>query len=226
MLSTPRTGSSLFCQALERNGLGWPMEWFNELYLRSAIELLGGSGLNVGAYVQKVILGSANPATKVFGVKFHVAQYLFLKQQGYDLFDIGFDRGYYVYRRNKLKQAYSLAKSRRTGFWSREAEIAGGHTERVEAEVTPLEFAQCLAEVMNECAFADAELRGRTARAYALEDLVRGELPGAVAGAIADLGLPAGEIDASLPTARQSSSSDDARLAALLQALGGSVPTA
>jgi LPS sulfotransferase NodH len=127
VLSTPRTGSSVFCAVLERNGLGWPVEWFSDLYMAQVAEILGTPELNFWDYLRTVVLGSYRPESNVFGVNFHVNQYRWLKERGGDILAIGFDRGYYLHRRNKVKQAYSFAKSTKTGFWSREAEILAGY---------------------------------------------------------------------------------------------------
>jgi len=222
ILSTPRTGSTLLGLALERNGYGWPVEWFNPLYMQQVARVLGVAQLPFHDYLKTVILGTYNPALNVFGVNFHVQQYQLLQRQyGIDLFSqIGFDRGYFVQRRNKVKQAYSYAKSLKTGFWSRESEIEAGYRESVDAEVTPAEFARALSENLDAEDYARRELADRIDRDIAFDDLIGGKLGETLALIQADLGLPPQALESAIPTERQSTAFDEVQLHRLLANIG------
>lgn len=221
VLSTPRSGSTLFCETLALNGLGWPLEWFNELYIKhlsSQLDLPIASG-QMRDYIETVVLGTYNPQFNVFGVSIHVGQYLRLKQLGTDLLDIGFDRGYYLERRNKANQAYSLAKAGLTGFWSRKTELEAGHDDPPEANVSASEFCRRLAAIVSDCTFAEKELRPHFKRTFVFEELIAGGISGALAAVFADLNLSSADLNADIRTQRQSTDLDRVRLREILQEL-------
>lgn len=220
VLSTPRTGSTMLCRILENNAMGWPIEWFNELYMFEAQSASGAGSLDIQAYARNVILGTYSPETNVFGVNVHVRHYLLLKQRGFDVFDLGFDRVYYVYRRDKAKQAYSQAKSTKTGLWSREAEREAGLYEASHVDVTPREFCDALTAIVSACEYADVALRARFDRSFCFEELLAGGVGSAIQSIAKDLGRPNEPIDARIPSEPQASARDSEDLARILRGLG------
>lgn len=221
VLSTPRTGSTMFCAGLSNAGMGNPIEWFNELYLLQAQYLLGTPALNIREYVSALVLGTHDYERRVFGVNLHVGHYTALKQRGYDVFDVGFDRVYYLVRRNKARQAYSQAKSTKTGLWSRSAEVLAGYPEPPEINVSASEWCRALTEITTACEFADAVLRHRIDRTFYFEDLVADAgLGNAIRQVAEDMGLGTIDIAAELPMERQSGEFDAANLRHILKELG------
>lgn len=53
VLSAPRTGSSLFCNALENSGLGWPSEWSHPLFIEQAKLSLQVPELDINDYYRR-----------------------------------------------------------------------------------------------------------------------------------------------------------------------------
>jgi LPS sulfotransferase NodH len=53
----------------------------------------------------------------VFAINFHVDQYVYWREKNIDLLRFGFDKLYYVFRKDKLAQALSFAKATRSGQW-------------------------------------------------------------------------------------------------------------
>ncbi|MFC3053052.1 Stf0 family sulfotransferase [Kordiimonas pumila] len=119
VISTPRSGSTMFGDKLYQTGLmGYPMEWFNIRYLRAYKRVKGVQTLNFSHYLKDIAYRAASP-NGIFGVNFHVDQYLDMQKRGIDFFKhFRFDKLYYVSRNDKFSQAYSLAKARATDVWS------------------------------------------------------------------------------------------------------------
>jgi len=118
ILSTPRSGSSLFCDVLTRTSqIGECQEWFNPRYIQAYAKLFGLTQVDFNEYTQFIIkktIGSSG----VFAVNMHIEQILQLKQSNINPLELGFDLIVYVSRRNKIKQAVSLARASLTDQWS------------------------------------------------------------------------------------------------------------
>lgn len=118
IISTPRCGSSLFCERLgSTSQLGEPREWFNRRYLQAYQAEMGGGKINLTGYINWLIEKTTS-SNGVFSVNFHVNQYMDWKKNGVDLLRLDFDYIYRVYRADRLSQAYSYAKARLTDQWS------------------------------------------------------------------------------------------------------------
>lgn len=117
VVSTPRCGSTLFCSSLESTKLfGTPSEWFNTRHIEDYGTVWGLENVHLGRYLNHVIEKTTTP-NGVFSVNFHVGQYDFWKQQGFDIMSLRFDTIIYVYRRDKIAQAHSYAKALKTEQW-------------------------------------------------------------------------------------------------------------
>jgi len=111
ILSTPRCGSTLFCEALNSSGeFGIAEEWFNYDYFAAWAEIMDKPFV-LTEYVdflqRKTLRG-----TGVFVLNWHVGQLIDMNQNyklGIESMD--FDKIVYLYRRDKVAQAVSLCKA-------------------------------------------------------------------------------------------------------------------
>jgi len=118
VLSTERSGSSLFCEVLGGlNVVGECREWLNPRYLQAYAKMLGEPQVNVNQYVNFVISKTVNEAG-VFALNLHIKDYQFWLERSFDVLSIGFDLIIYLHRRDKLAQAISLAKAEKFDSWS------------------------------------------------------------------------------------------------------------
>lgn len=117
VLSTPRSGSTMFCDVLNRVGVfGECWEWFNFRYMAAYGQLKGQSNVDFNEYLN-FIISRTTGETGVLAVNMHVEQYVQLKEKGLDAFQLGFDHVIYLYRKDKIAQALSLARARATDAW-------------------------------------------------------------------------------------------------------------
>jgi LPS sulfotransferase NodH len=118
VLSTPRSGSTLFCDVLNKIGvLGECREWLNLRYVEAYRILKKLETVDIGQYLEFIIsktLGEQN----TFVVNMHIDQIQPLLDLKIDPFVLGFDDQIYLCRNNKVDQAVSLAKAMKTDQWS------------------------------------------------------------------------------------------------------------
>lgn len=119
IISTPRCGSSLFCDVLLNTGkFGYPGEWFNPRFFLGYRRFFKLTQINLHTYLDFIQKKTTSP-NGVFSVKFHVNHYRqLLNNNHFDLFALNFDRIYYLNRRDKLAQAISLRRALLTGQWT------------------------------------------------------------------------------------------------------------
>jgi LPS sulfotransferase NodH len=119
IISTPRCGSSMFCDILKRTEkLGRPEEWLNLRRIRAYCQVKGLKNVSFSKYVDEITRYTTS-STGIFGVNFHVDQYRSLLRRNIDILDaMKFDKIYYLRREDKVSQAYSLAKARVSDVWS------------------------------------------------------------------------------------------------------------
>lgn len=167
IISTPRCGSKLFCDFLRNSGrFGNPKEWMNMRYLSAYARLTGQQYIDVARYLE-VVMAKTTTANGVFALNFHVEHYMFWEKQGIDLFAVGFDRVFRVYRRDRLAQALSLAKAWLTDQWSSKR---APRRDVVVADIQTAQILQALHMLGTYDDFYDANLAGRVDKEYAYED--------------------------------------------------------
>lgn len=119
IISTPRCGSSMFCDVLKNTKqCGDPKEWFNHRYFSAYGRFHKIQELNFKTYLD-FILKKTTSKNGIFSVNFHVDQYQHLLTNfRIDPLKLGFDYFYYLNRRDKLAQALSLTKALITDQWT------------------------------------------------------------------------------------------------------------
>lgn len=148
IVSTPRVGSTLLASCLAATGaLGWPLEWFNARYVQEFVEILGH--MSGDDFVEMLIRRTAS-ANGIFGVNFHVSQYLDWKERGFNLLSLGFSKVYWMERSDRISQAYSFAKALKTDLWSKDSEEAAGYCDGVPVEVSPQDVAKTLTAISRD----------------------------------------------------------------------------
>lgn len=172
IISTPRCGSTYFCKTLEAIGLGSPMEWYNTVYIKAYLKCAGLTKLEPNIYIDKIIKGTANLENKIFGVNFHISHFSFVQKMGFTLSDLGFDKIYYLERRDQFSQAYSLAKAMKSGFWSRDAEILAGYKDPLEVELTTRDITQATNMLNAQKHTFSTKFRPYTDHIFTYEDIL------------------------------------------------------
>jgi len=117
LLCTPRCGSTLFAEVLNNTGrLGLCDEWFNYEYFGAYIDVLGKDFV-LQEYISFVAQKTLRE-TGVFCLKWHIGQLVSMNEKfSLGLESMEFDHIVYLYRRDKIAQAVSLAKAIKTGVF-------------------------------------------------------------------------------------------------------------
>ena len=117
ILSTPRSGSTLFCDVLNRyGGLGECKEWFNFRYLLAYQRVTGVETIDIVEYF-KFIVSRTLRGSDTFVANIHIGDYRKLLERDVDLLNINFDVILYLRRKKKLLQAISLSKAKLSDQW-------------------------------------------------------------------------------------------------------------
>lgn len=125
LLTSQRTGSTLIGRMLYSTGIaGDPLEYFNHILLEKERLRTGNPSLNANEFLANMEKRRTSP-NGVFGLKTHYHQILraFSTDSANEQV-VSFLRGHqhliWTRRRDKLRQAVSLAFARKTGHWSSE----------------------------------------------------------------------------------------------------------
>lgn len=117
IISTPRCGSTFICESLSKSGkFGDPSEWLNPRRMAVYARYFGFSQLHLQNYLEFVMARTVTE-NGIFTLNFHIDQYMYWKDQNFDPLSLGFDHIIYLYRRDKVAQAYSYAKALVTDQW-------------------------------------------------------------------------------------------------------------
>ncbi len=118
IISTPRCGSKFFCYSLASTGrFGRPLEWMNIEYVNAYARVLGRENVDLNKYFQFLLMKTTSE-NGIFALNFHVQHYLNWRRNKIDLLSLGYDKIYYLYRKDKLGQAISYAKARLSQQWT------------------------------------------------------------------------------------------------------------
>lgn len=119
IFSTQRSGSTFFCRTCEKTELlGMPREFFNPetIYVISN----GTMKLDIRAWIE-FLERKTTTANGVFSINVHISDYWKLCHAGFDILKSDMDHKIYIFRRDKIAQAHSFLKAKRTGEWSSES---------------------------------------------------------------------------------------------------------
>jgi len=118
VLSTPRSGSTLFCDKLSRTGkIGLCEEWFNLGYMKAYIKALHLDHFDIREYLRFVAQKTVG-TTGVFAVHAHTFQ--LMKQDelsNIKLSNMHFDFKVYIQRIDYAAQVVSMAVAEKTQQW-------------------------------------------------------------------------------------------------------------
>lgn len=118
VLSTPRSGSTMFCDMLSRTGkIGLCEEWFNLGYMKAYIKALRKTSFDIIEYLKFVAQKTVGD-TGVFAVHAHTFQ--LMKQDefsGIKLSNMHFDFKAYIQRTDYAAQIVSLAIAEKSQQW-------------------------------------------------------------------------------------------------------------
>lgn len=118
ILSTPRSGSTFFCDVLNNSGqIGECAEWFNMRYMAAYAKMSNSTKLDFQQYY-KFISEKSIGDTSVFAVNMHIEQYITMLNNKFDVLSLNFDLVIYLYRKDKISQAVSLSIAQITDQWS------------------------------------------------------------------------------------------------------------
>jgi LPS sulfotransferase NodH len=210
----------MMCRALEDSGLGRPLEWFNPIHRGAYLSETRAELFSITSYVAELIRGATTP-NGVFGAKVHVEHYTELLAQGYDVLRLGFDKVYYIRRRSRLAQAYSIAKAAKTGFWSKSAEEEAGLVTHLDVPISTHELIQGLATIATQLSVYKSVLRPHVTRTFVYEDVLSAGPEVLVRSVAADLNMPLRRIPSRFATRKQSDESDARQLDQLVETLKG-----
>ena len=131
VFSTPRSGSSFFCHSMAATGLfGHPDEWLNTRRLEAYRRYRGAAKLDLDEYYDYILRKSTSD-NGVFTAKIHVDQYMFWKEKNIDVLKLKFDKIIYICRNDKIAQAYSYAKAKKTDQWASFLEPRSGSGQNI-----------------------------------------------------------------------------------------------
>lgn len=217
VISTPRTGSSLFCERLTQTQVcGFAAEWFNPVYIKSYCRVFDITDFDFDAYRNFVIRKTTTP-NGVFSVNFHIRQYMHWQKKGFDILGLEFDRVYYIHRKDRLAQALSLLKARTTKQWSSD-------TKAVKEFSVPESLNSAIIAILGEIALWD-EYYEETLSHYAHRDFTYEAFqndPSLTAEILADCAIEyTAPAKPEAQMKRQSNTADHERLERLRLYLGG-----
>lgn len=222
LLSTPRVGSTLLTKRLkETKVLGESEEWFTPPLVDAVLNTLGTKTLDTDQYFQ-MVLNATVGESRVFGLNLHVHQYVNLLKTGVDLMNIGFDRVYWLRRRDKIKQAYSWCKAHTTQCFSKDDEVAAGFPEGLDVDLAPSQVAEFLRMICSDCEYYEREFKPKhkVDREFFYLDIVADNCQEAVNGILADFGYPPYELAPRLPMKAQTRDFEKEQINRLKQYFG------
>jgi LPS sulfotransferase NodH len=150
ILSSPRSGSTLLGRMLfETRMAGDPIEYLSSYLLVLERERTGRESLSYGEFIRSME-SRRTSENGMFGMQIHYSQLLSAfssskVNEAMKSFILGFDKLIWVRRRDRLRQAVSLAIARRTDAWSSEDNQPIGI--RHPSELHPIECMQALSVV-------------------------------------------------------------------------------
>ena len=185
LISTPRCGSTMFCDILRNTGMvGHAEEWLNMRTLGAYSKYMGGDKINLGQYLD-FILRKTTSSNGIFAINFHVSQHIDMMKNNFDIFKLGFDKIYYLYRKEKIDQAYSLAKAYLTDQWT--TDTVG--TREAPAQISRDRVIHSLLHIAQSEEYYSNNIKPVVTREYCYEDFSALDTTNAFTEVLDDLGL-------------------------------------
>ncbi|MEN6542481.1 Stf0 family sulfotransferase [Parvibaculum sp.] len=117
IFSIQRSGSTHFCNLLgSSNEFGEPREWLNQRALDLYLKSRNIKHLHFPDFLRDVLFKTTTP-NGVFSINVQMNQYIHWRERGFDLLSIGFDKVFYLQRRDRIAQAFSFTKALATDQW-------------------------------------------------------------------------------------------------------------
>ena len=170
--------------------VGRPAEWFNTRYIQAYGEVFGYKQVDFSSYLDFVRKRTTTP-NGVFSVNFHVEQWKLLLDRGLDVMRPGFDRVYWVYRRDKLAQAHSLHRAQVTDQWSSQTDT---RAEFDPDTVRPSDLLKALTHIAQSEEAYRAHLHPKVNREFAYEDFADLEHTNAYRQVLDDCGVDLNDV--------------------------------
>ena len=185
IVSTPRCGSSMFCDVLRNTDrVGDPKEWINKRYLSAYSRYFGINikDVDFSKYLD-FIFRKTTTSNGIFSINFHIYQYAERLKYKFDAFSLNFYKAYYLYRKEKIDQAYSNAKAAITDQWSSDA----NNTNEIHGEIERSRILQELLYISNSDIYYIKNIRSHINREYFYEDFSSLETTSAFTEILSDL---------------------------------------
>ena len=214
LISTPRVGSSMLCEKLRNTHLfGYPSEWFNPTYVQEYVKL-SQKPFSFDHYLAQLLQATTTP-NGIFCVNFHVNQYMFWKSKDIDLLNLGFEKIYWIERKDKIKQAYSYAKASIHNVWSKATEIESKLDASQYKPISLSNMSLYLHRICEQIDVFEAEIQPHTHRSFFYEDFIQTQASEVVETISRDfqIQIPAEEL-AQVKTLKKQSTSKDYHLIA------------
>jgi LPS sulfotransferase NodH len=166
ILSTPRCGSTLFCDVLNRfGGLGECREWFNPRYIEAYCQVAQESEFIFQRYFEFIATRTIRDS-KTFVANVHVGNVRgLMTQKKLNLLNLGFDQICYLTRRHKLRQAISLVRAHSSDQW----QAASTGNKQAAEEISHAQIASALDFILKDEQFYRQHLQKFVSQEFCYE---------------------------------------------------------
>jgi LPS sulfotransferase NodH len=188
--------------------VGQAMEWLNIRHMTAYSKFFGIIGaFDLSDYLD-FLMRKTTSKNGVFAVNIHISNYLNMLNHKFNAFDMKFDYCYYLYRRKKIDQAYSLAKARITDKWSADSKPA----RELPPEIRYTKVLEALLSIGKWEEVYRAHIQPHISREYFYEDFSRLSKTSAFDEVLSDLGITDTCLVTSTSLKRQRLSSDTSEI--------------
>lgn len=183
-ISTPRCGSTMFCDVLKKTGkVGDAQEWINMRSIKAYGRYFGLEDVDVNKYI-RFIMKKTTSDNGVFAINFHVEQHVNMINNKFDIFGFSFNKIYYLSRKNKLAQALSFAKALVTDQWSSNTEAI----KELEGTVSRSKILESLLHLCRSEEYYRKNIESKVLREFFYEDFTQLHETSAFSDVLNDLG--------------------------------------
>jgi LPS sulfotransferase NodH len=154
----------MFCEALNSSGeLGLCEEWFNYEYFAAYLAVTGKELFHLTEYTEWVAERSSHNGT--FCLKWHIGQIQDMQRDfAFELKNMNFDLIVWIYRRNPLAQAVSLARALKSNKFR-------SYEEGAERDVDCVDITEALAILTTRHRYLEQNLLSSINYSFAYEDV-------------------------------------------------------